>query len=406
MPGSDLSALDRRSYIKATGAGVALGTLAGCLGDSDDTVLISSLQPLSGVFAQYGPRHQRGADYAASVLNDDGGVLDQDVELNHVDTGSSGDEAASSFLDHIEEGAVAAIGPGSSEAAVQGGQVANDEEVPLLLHAAGGSSITDLENEYIFRTNLAATPQSARAIGQLIEERGYSEGATIYEDGLWGDEFRAGVEEYFPDDVTIHSDSAPIPESDFTPILREFPEDIEFFLGTAHPAGNAQMYPQALDLGLEFELWTAAITPMEADWQELGELAAEREYCSFNHVDLYSDSYAEIAQEYYDETDDIFDHAQAGGYLAVMLVADAIEEADSTDPADIGEALRNGSFDLGIYANPIEYTEYGEIDNVVQIYNGFEVGDPPEHWPDDVGFSPREVFRSEAMPAYDHSLDI
>ncbi len=406
MPQKALSTIDRRSYLKATGAGIAIGSVAGCLGGEDDTILISSLQPLSGVFAQYGPRHRDGADYAASILNDDGGVLDREVELNHVDTGSTGDEASTSFLDHIEEGAVAGIGPGSSEAAVQAGQVANDEEVPLFLHAAGGSAITDPENRYIFRTNLAATPQSARAISQLIEQRGYTEGACIYEDGLWGDEFRAGIEEYLPDGVTLHTDSAPIPESDFTPILREFPEDIEFFMGTAHPAGNAQMFPQALDLGFEFDLWTAAITPMEADWQELGEQTTQTDYCSFNQVDFYSDSYAEIAEQYLEDTGGIFDHAQAGGYLAVMLIADAIEEADSTDPADMGEALREGSFDLDIYANPIEYTEYGEMDNVVQIYNGFEAGDPPEHWPDDTEFSPREIFRSEPMPAYDHSLDI
>lgn len=427
------SDLNRRSYIKAAGAGISLTAIAGCLGgdggdgsdgsdgsgdgtDGDSTgdgdgmdsdpILVSSLQPLSGVFAQYGPRHSRGADYAAQQINADGGVLGREIQANHVDTASDGEEAATTFLNHIEEGAVAGIGPGSSDAAVLAGQTANDEGVPLFLHAAGGSEITAPPNDFIFRTNLAATPQSAQAQAQMIEDRGYSKGAVIYEEGLWGDEYKAGVEEYFPDGVTLQSESAPIPQQDFTPLLRNFDDDIEFFLGSGHPAGISQMYPQILDLGFEtLELVTAAITPMEADWQENGESLAQKTYTSFSHVDFYSDSYAEIAQQYLDETGDIFDSAQAGGYIAIQLIAAAIEEAGEVNTDAMADALHSGSYDFGIYGFPIEYSDTGDLEGVVQIYNTWNPGESPDHWPD-VGFSPEEVYRTDPMPAYDHSLEI
>lgn len=414
--------LDRRSYLKATGAGIALTGLAGCLGDDDgddddddttvtddnddqeeDPILISSLQPLSGVFAQYGPRHVDGADWAAEQLNADGGVLDRPIELAHVDTESDGQEAATAFIDHIDDGAVAGIGPGSSDAAVLAGDVANDDGVPLFLHAAGASANTPPENEYVFRTNLAATPQSALSIAQMVEERGYTSGAVIYEDGEWGDEFQLGVEEYFPDDVELHTDTAPIPESDFTPILQGFPDDIEFFMGTGHPPGNAQIYPQMLDLGFDVDLFTAAITPLEADFEELGEDMAATDYCSFNQVDFYDEEYQDLATTYMEDTGDIFDTAQAGGYAAVMLIAQAIEAADSADPADIRGALVEESFDIPVYGPPVEYTEYGEMEGAVQIFSGVEPGENPDFWPD-VGFGPREIFRSDPLPAYAHEL--
>lgn len=430
-----MSNINRRSYIKAAGAGLTLTTLAGCSGGDggdgggsdggggdggdggggdggstgggeDGPILVSSLQPLSGVFAQYGPRHSRGADYAAQKINEEGGILGREIEARHVDTASVGEEAATAFLNHIEEGAVAGIGPGSSDAAVLAGQTANDEGVPLFLHAAGASRITAPPNDFIFRTNLAATPQSAQAQAQMVEERGYSKGAVIYEEGEWGDEYRAGVEEYFPDGVEVQSGSAPIPQQDFTPILRGFDSDIEFFLGSGHPAGISQMYPQILELGFgDLELVTAAITPMEADYQENGDSLAEKTYTSFSHPDFYSDSYAEVAQQYLDETGDIFDSAQAGGYIAIRLIAEAIEEAGEVDTQAMADALHSGSYDFGIYGFPIEYSDTGDLEGVVQIYNTWEPGESPDHWPD-VGFSPREVFRTDPMPAYDHSLEI
>ena len=405
MP-NNMPTLDRRSYLKATGAGLAGSALAGCLGDDDDdSILISSLQPFSGPFAQYGPRHERGADWAIERINDDGGVLDgRELEIDHVDTESVGEEAATAFINHIDDGAVAGIGPGSSDAAVLAGEVANDDNVPLFLHAAGASANTPPENEYVFRTNLAATPQAALSAAELVEERGLNKGAVIYEDGEWGDEFSAGVEAYFPDDIEIHEDTAPIPESDFTPMLRDIPDDIEFFLGTGHPPGVAQIYPQLIDVGLEVDLYTAAITPLEADYEELGSEMMDMDYASFNHVDFYSDTYADIAQEYYDDTNDVFDTAQAGGYVAIELIREAIEEAGEADPEAIREELVAGEFDPGVFTNPIEYTSYGEIDNVVQIWSSIEEGDSPDHWPD-LGFSPRLIHRTEPIPAYAHELD-
>lgn len=432
----------RRNFLRLTGAGVTTSLIAGCMGGgssggggnggdggggsggngdgggggsggdgggggggSGDPIVISSLQPLSGPFSVYGPRHRDGAEFAANQINADGGVLDRELRIRTVDTGSSGEAAASAFTEAIEQNnAVAGIGPGASEAAIRARSVAEQNQVPLYLHAAGAVEVVPQDSQFTFRTALPATPSVGRAQAQIVEDRGYTEVGVIFEDGVWGDEYQAAMEAYFPDDINVTSDTAPIPQTDFVPQLRQFPDDIEVFLGTAHPAGVSALYPQIYEIGLEPDLFLGAITPMEADFNAIGE-SVGRSFASFNATDMYSDQYREVAMAYNEETGGFFDHAQVNGYTAVQLIAQSIEAAGSTDPVDIAEATRTGSFDL-LYGSEIQYTDWGEPEGSVQIYNGFDVGSSSDVWPDGP-FSPVEEFRTDPLPAYEPgSLDI
>lgn len=425
MVRSSKSETKRRNVLKAAGAGVGATLIAGCLtgggnggngnggngngngnggngngnGESDDPIVISSLQPLSGPFSVYGPRHRDGAEFAAQQINADGGVLGREIQIQTVDTESSGEAAATSFTQAIEqEGAVAGIGPGASEAAIRASNIAEEMEVPMYLHAAGAVEVVPQDSRYTFRTALPATPTVGRAQAQIIEEEGYNNIGVILEDGVWGDEYSAAMDAYFPDGLNITMETAPIPQTDFVPLLRQFPDDIEVFLGSAHPAGVSSLYPQMYEIGIEPELFLGAITPMEADYDALGE-QVDRSFASFNSTDMYSDKYADVATTYNEETGDLFDHAQVNGYTAVQLIAQSIEEAGTADPTEIAEATRNGSFDL-LYGADIEYTEWGEPEGSVQIYNGFNVGESPDYWPDGA-FTPEEVFRTEPLPAFE-----
>jgi branched-chain amino acid transport system substrate-binding protein len=425
----------RRSFLKATGAGVATTLVAGCLvgggdggdggsdggdggsdggdggsdggdggstdggdGGSSEPIVISSMQPLSGPFSVYGPRHQAGAEFAAAQINANGGVRGREVQIRTVDTASSGEAAASAFTSHIEQNnAVAGIGPGGSEAAIRARRVAEQNEVPLYLHAAGAVEVVPQDARYTFRTALPATPTTGRAQAQIIEDRGYNNIGVIYEDGVWGDEYEAAVDAYFPDDVNITSDSAPIPQTDFVPQLRQFPDDIEVFLGTGHPAGVSSLYPQMYEIGLEPDLFLGAITPMEADYNAIGE-SVGRSFASFNSTDMYAGDYQEVASTYTEETGGIFDHAQVNGYTAVQLIAQSIESGGSADPTDIAESTRTGSFDL-LYGADIQYTEWGEPEGAVLIHNSFDTESSPDFWPE-TEFAPVEEHRTDPLPAF------
>jgi len=448
-----LDRVKRRRFLKVTGAGVSAGLLAGCsggdggdgggdggdggdgsdggddmsdgsdggddmsdgesgtttgeAGGGDNPITISAIEPLSGVFAMYGPRHLAGAQHALQEWNSNGGVLGRQLRIVQADAGAGAQEARSAFTRHVEEeDAVAGIGPGSSEVAIQTSRYAEESEVPMVLHAAGAASVLTegKDTRYTFRTALPAVPTVARAQAQIAEQNDYTNIGVIYEDGSWGREFKAGVEAYFPDDANVTSFTAPIPETDFTSQLRQFPSDVEMILGSAHPAGVSSMYPQVVDLGLEPELYTAAITATEVDYGAVGD-AIEGPFASFNAPDIYSDRFQEVATAYYEQNDAFFDMNQANGYVAVDLIARAIEEAGSAEPSAIADGLRSGTFDT-LYAQPVEYTDWGEVKNSVQIYNSFNPGGSLEWYPDSE-FGLEEAFRTDPLPAYEPgSLDL
>ncbi|WP_227379826.1 ABC transporter substrate-binding protein [Haladaptatus halobius] len=399
----------RRKFLKATGTGVATTLVAGCLfeggndgggsGGGNDPIVISSLQPLSGPFSVYGPRHRVGAEFAAQQINANGGVRGRKIRVQTVDTESSGKAAANAFTEAIEQdNAVAGIGPGASEAAIRVGRIAEQNKVPLYLHAAGAVKIVPKDAQFTFRTALPATPTVGRAQAQIVKDRGYSNVGVIFEDGVWGDEYEAAMDAYFPDGLNVTRKTAPITQTDFVPQLRQFPNDIEMFLGTAHPAGVSSLYPQMYEIGLEPDLFLGAITPMEADYNAIGD-SIDRSFASFNSTDMYADDYAEVASTFNEEVGGLFDHAQVNGYTAVQLVAKSIEEAGSTDPVDVAEATRTGTFDL-LYGAKIEYTDWGEPKGSVQVYNSFDVGSSPDYWSNGK-FAPKEEFRTDPLPAFE-----
>ena len=128
-------------------------------GGGSDPIVIASLQPLSGVFSVYGPRHRDGAEFAAQQINANGGVDGREIRIQTVDTESNAQSAVTAFTRMIEQdGAVAGIGPGASEVAIRTGDVAEEREVPMYLHAAGAVEVVPKDARYTFRTALPATP--------------------------------------------------------------------------------------------------------------------------------------------------------------------------------------------------------------------------------------------------------
>ena len=420
----DSPRFNRRDILKATGAGVSVATVAGCTGsdggdgggdggDGDgggstgdgggesEPIVVAGLEPQSGPYSVYGPRHLAGAEFAAAEINANGGVMGRPIEIVSVDTESDTQTTVNAFTRMIEqEDAIVGTGLVNSNAAIQTAQLAEEREVPQILHAAGSSKIIpNKDRRYTFRTALPPSQVAARSIGQLIEDGGYTEIGLVYMEAAWGESFRQGVETYWSDDLNLSTQTAPLTQGDFVPFLRQMPEDVEVIVGTAHPAGISSMYPQALELGMDIDLFTGAITAQAADYGAIGD-GIEQAFVSFNMPDQYTSEFAEVAGRYYDENDALFDVAQANGYVAINLIADAIAEAGEVGPKAIADGLRNGSFDTLYAPDQLEYAEWGEIDGAIQIFNEFIVGEASEYYPDGE-FRTNDVFRTDPLPPFD-----
>lgn len=378
--------------------GTTAGVLAGCsalIGGDSDNITIAGLQPYSGPFALYGEAHTAGVEFAIDEINDDGGLLDRDLEHDAVDTESNPSEANTALTGLADEGAVAAVGPVSSDVGVAVSQTAESEEIPLFLHAAGDVEILSRDSNYTFRTGLPPAPAFIQGQEGLVEERGFENIGAITADYAWGIAAEQALEESFPD---AEMAQAPAGESDFFPYITDMPDDLDLLIGSGHPPGLNDMFSDLMDTdNPDPELFTAAVSPPESNYGALGEDVANG--FTFGHLpDVYSDEYQELAEEFYDETGEYFGPTQALGYVAVQLIAEAIEQEESDDPTDIANAMSDLEVDT-IFAEPIQYTDWGELDQFSLIWSGFEL-EAPDYYPDG-DFDLHEEFRTEPMDAID-----
>lgn len=141
--------LTRRGFGKSV-AGVAAGAaLAPAIVRAQtNKVKVGVLLPKSGYLAQLGQSCQRGADIAPEVLREMYGV---DLELMNVDFESNVDQARARAEKLINDGAQVLVGPFESGAAAAIAQVAEQRKVPFVINIAAAPQITEQGYKFTFR---------------------------------------------------------------------------------------------------------------------------------------------------------------------------------------------------------------------------------------------------------------
>ncbi|USZ73646.1 ABC transporter substrate-binding protein [Natronosalvus halobius] len=389
----------RRRMLNTLG-GSSVAMLAGCIGGGDggddDTITIGSLQPLSGNFAPWGSAHSAGLEFAIDAVNENGGVLDREVEIVEADTESNPGEGDSIFRRFAEqEGAVAMTGPVSSDLGIRTAQTAEEMEIPIVFHMAGTHEALKKSSRYTFRVGSLTAMMDIQNQVELIEERGFENVGAIMGDYAWGQSVDEQFEERIPDSLNFHKTFAPLGESSFETFIRDMPEDLEMMIASGHPPGQISIHNQLLDLGYDPEITTGAGYPPSVIHGGLGSGKAE----TFGHihiVDVYGDEFQDVATQFAEQRDERMDTHVGLGYVAGELITTAIEQADSTDPVDIATEIRNIELET-ILAAPLKYTEWGEIDDVVTMFSTFE-SEAPDYYPDGE-YKLNEYHRSEPLSA-------
>ena len=394
--------IDRRTVLKATAGTVTLGTLSGCLsnlggGGGSGPITIGALQPLSGPFTPWGQAHKAGLAFAVEEINDDGGVLDRDLEVVETDTKSDPGEANTIFRRHVEQdGAVAEVGPVSSDVGLRTRRTAEDLKVPLVLHMAGSHRILPKHVRYCFRMGSHSAVTDMTSVTGFIEQEGFSNVGAIMADYEWGRSVETVIDELMPDGVNLTKEIAPLGTDDFTPFLRNMPDDVDMLIASGHPPGQISIHNQAIELGLDPAATTGAGFPPAVLASGLGENAKT---FAHQHVsDPFKGAFVDVANRYREAKGKRFDTHHAYGYASAKLIANAIEKADSTDPTEIATAIRTNKFDT-LLANPIEYVKWGEMKNLVHMLSTFEF-EAPEYYPDGK-WRLKEAYRSDPLPAFD-----
>jgi len=359
-----------------------------------EPVTIGGLEPISGPFAPWSTVHRDGLQFAVQEVNANGGVLDgRDLNVAIADTGADAAEADSAFRRQVEQepNVVATTGAVSSDVGIRVSQTAGDLEVPHVHHMAGADEIITQDTRYMFRMGIIPGSSYMQAQASAFSDAGYTEVGAVIADYAWGRSAEAAMNEYF--DVDVNIQVAPIGASDFSSYIRQMSDDLEMMITSGHPPGSVGIANQTLELGLEPEVITGASTPPQLLSGALSDAARER-YVHIHNSNPFSDAFAEAASAFGEANDAQFNTHTAYGYITGKMIAAAVEEAGEANGAAVGEALHNIEFD-SLFVNPIQYNEYGELDDIVILYSDLLSEAPPYYSGGSYSFE--EVTRSASI---------
>ncbi|NCT89807.1 amino acid ABC transporter substrate-binding protein [Cellulomonas sp. APG4] len=170
-------------------AGAVALVLTACSGDADngdaggdadgdggggEQLIVGSLLPQTGSLAFLGPPEIAGVDLAGEEINENGGVLGQDVKIVHTDSSDAdnAEVATQSVTDLLSQGAQVVVGAASSSVTLN---VVDDITGAEVVQISPANTSTKLSgySDYYFRTAPSDLVQGS-ALGNLILNDGHA----------------------------------------------------------------------------------------------------------------------------------------------------------------------------------------------------------------------------------------
>lgn len=331
-----------------------MSALTGCGGGSKgadgDTIKIGGLLEMTGGSASFGISGKNGIDLALKKINEKGVLGGKKLSLVVADTKSEASEATNGMQKLIsQDKVVAVIGPNQSSAVIASGAINNGAKVVDITPMGTNPDVTvDPKTKqvkpYSFRTcfidPFQGTVMASFASNELKVKR-----AAIYIDNT--SDYAKGLAQFFKENFVKNGGQVVIEEAylqkdtDFKSTLTKIKAakpDFIYIPGYYQEVGL--IVKQAREMGITVPMaggdgWDSAKLPEIA-----GKAALENTFfSSLYSPDDTSDLNKEFVAEYkkaYNTNPDVF---AALAYDSTLLVAKAIEDAGSADPAKIGEAM-------------------------------------------------------------------
>ncbi|MBS8242108.1 branched-chain amino acid ABC transporter substrate-binding protein [Marinobacter lipolyticus] len=316
--------------------------------------------PVTGPVAQYGDMQFSGARMAIERINADGGVNGEMLEAVEVDDVCDPKQAVTVANRLVNEGVRFVVGHLCSSSTQPASDIYEDEGILMVTPASTSPDITERGYELVFRTiglDSMQGPVAGKHIASLNPERvaivhdkqQYGEGiATAVRDTLKD----AGVEIAMFEGITAG-------DKDFSSLITKLKQaDVDYvYYGGYHP-----------ELGLilrqarQAELDTVFMGPEGVGNKDINTIAgdaAEGLLVTLPPAFDQKEENKDLVEAFADKGEDPSGPFVLTSYTAVQLIAEGIEEAGSTDPFDVAEALRNGTFETPI--GTVEYDDKGDM---------------------------------------------
>ncbi len=317
--------------------------------------------PMTGPVAQYGDMQFSGARMAIQRINASGGVNGEMLEAVEVDDVCDPKQAVTVANRLVNEGVSFVVGHLCSSSTQPASDIYEDEGILMITPAATSPDITARGYELVFRTIGLDSMQGPVAAQHLIslepervaivhDKQQYGEGiATAVRNELE----EAGVNVVMFEGITAG-------DKDFSSLVTKLKQaNVDYvYYGGYHPElGLILRQARQADLNATF------MGPEGVGNKDINTIAGEASEGllvtlppSFDE----KEENQELVKAFQDKGEDPSGPFVLTSYTAVQLIADGIEQAGSTDPFEVAEALREGTFETPI--GTVSYNENGDME--------------------------------------------
>jgi branched-chain amino acid transport system substrate-binding protein len=423
-------ASSRLSLVRGVAAVAVVGMVAACGGgsgdgeasssgggESDEPIKIGMVAALTGPVAAYGVQATNSFQLAARDINEAGGILGRQVEVEVVDNQSKPDAVPALMRQLVSDGASLLLGASSSPVTIVAAQAADQLKVPLIVPMEAADAIIGEGRQYVFKVAPSSLgdngwpAQTVRAIRAAADESGTEPQTAMIiaaSTGVFPEVTKAWtttLQAEFPGiDIldTVSVDEATT--TDFAPLVgraRSLNPDLLFFGG--NPQSAFLFYP-ALERSGFTPMATIGVLGGNTNTkfvETVGASAAENDFAG-NYWTPSLEGKGEFTPQryfgdYLAEYGEKPDGVGAYYYAAMAIVAEALEAAGTAeDPEVIRDALReveiagmsedrNG---MWIVSDGVDFNEKGQNEAAVGLVTQIQDGEYIPVFPEDVAGAP------------------
>ncbi|MCF8127520.1 MAG: ABC transporter substrate-binding protein [Deltaproteobacteria bacterium] len=319
---------------------------------SQDTIKVGVVGPRTGTAAATGKAFDEGIKLATDYVNGKGGVLDKKLEIVFEDTAGAPDKAASGFERLVTRDKVAMVlGESHSSSALAEIEVANRLKVPFVVAEAWADPITAKNYPYVFRAGPSNSGVVNHTIAKWVAFEKFKKVYIVAENTDWGLGIAALCKTAL-DKAGIQNESLVTErkgQDHYTELakIKAFDPDVilAFVYGTGlhyfvAQAGEMKVSPKAtiLDGAGPPSLWPNF-------WKNVGDYGNLECFVSSMHEEVELTKLATYFREAYVKEfgKQPTDYKSRSMFDAILIAADAINRAGSTDPDKIVKALEESN---------------------------------------------------------------
>ncbi len=331
---------------------VLAGLAAGCGGGEKkaDTIKVGANLEMTGGSASYGISSKNAIELAFKEINEKGGINGKQLELVVADNKSEAAEATNAMQKLVsQDNVVAVIGPNLSSSVIAASAINNSAKVLDIAPMATNPYVTvdqasGKTKDFNYRTCFIDPFQGTVMAKFATAELGVGNAAILIDNSS---DYAKGLAQFFKENFVKEGGAVTAEESylqkdtDFKATLTKIKAtNPDFLYVPGYYQEVGLIVKQARELGMNMPIaggdgWDSAKMPEIAGAEALNNTYFSSLYSPEDSSDI-NKNFVAAYEKAYGQKPDVF---AALSYDSALLVAEAIKNAGSTEPAKISEAM-------------------------------------------------------------------